>query len=97
MRKCTAAFAAALEEGEVRVHVIVTPKREVLDPQGQAVAHSLHALGFAEVQEVRIGKFIELEIEESDRQRAVARVEEMCRRLLANGVIEDFRFQIEGA
>lgn len=79
----------------MRVRVIVTPKKEVLDPQGQAVARSLHSLGFSEVQDVRVGRYIELEMAEADRARAASRAEEMCRRLLANGVIEDFRLELE--
>lgn len=78
----------------MRVRVIVTPKKEVLDPQGQAVARSLRSLGFAEVQDVRVGKYIELDMDESDPARAASRAEEMCRRLLANGVIEDFQLEI---
>lgn len=79
----------------MRVFVTVMPKREVLDPQGQAVAHSLHVLGYPEVREVRVGKYIELDVAEADPQRLKERVDEMCRRLLANGVIEEYRFAIE--
>ena len=75
--------------------VYVTPKRGVLDPQGKAVAQSLHALGYDEVADVRIGKYMEVRLSASDRARAEARVREMCERLLANGVIEDYRFEVE--
>ncbi|HEY2386880.1 MAG TPA: phosphoribosylformylglycinamidine synthase subunit PurS [Candidatus Binatia bacterium] len=75
--------------------VYVTPKQGVLDPQGKAVQQSLHALGYPEVGEVRIGKFIELQLAEVSRESAQTRVTEMCNRLLANGVIEDFRFTID--
>ena len=78
----------------VVARVYVTPKRGILDPQGKAVQHSLHALGFAEVQDVKVGKYIELRMREAGREAIVARVREMCERLLANGVIEDFRFEI---
>ncbi len=74
--------------------VYVTPKRGVLDPQGKAVAQSLHALGFAEVADVRIGKYMEVKLEGASREQAEARVREMCERLLANQVIEYFRFEI---
>lgn len=74
--------------------VYVTPKKGVLDPQGKAVAHSLHALGFPEVEDVRIGKYMELRLGAESREAAEARVREMCQRLLANGVIEDFRFEV---
>ena len=78
----------------VVARVYVTPKRGILDPQGKAVQHSLHALGFAEVQDVKVGKYIELRLREAGREAVTARVREMCERLLANGVIEDFRFEV---
>ncbi|MGH7823151.1 MAG: phosphoribosylformylglycinamidine synthase subunit PurS [Candidatus Binatia bacterium] len=74
--------------------VYVTPKRGVLDPQGKAVAHSLHALGFEEVDDVRIGKYLEVRLGRTSRAQAESRVREMCERLLANQVIEDFRFEL---
>ena len=73
---------------KARVHV--TLKNGVLDPQGKAIGHSLNRLGFAEVGDVRQGKFIELEIAETDKTKAKARLDEMCRKLLANTVIENF-------
>lgn len=79
----------------MRARVYVTRKQGVLDPQGKAIEHSLHTLGYAEANDVRLGKFIELALEETDAERARQRVDEMCRRLLANGVIEDYRFEIE--
>ena len=72
--------------------VYVTPKRGVLDPQGKAVANALHALGFAEVDDVRIGKYMEIRL--AGPGDASARVRDMCEKLLANQVIEDFRFEI---
>lgn len=74
--------------------VYVTPKRGVLDPQGKAVAQSLHSLGFDEVADVRIGKYMEVKLDGVSRERAEARVRKMCEQLLANQVIEDFRFEI---
>jgi phosphoribosylformylglycinamidine synthase len=74
--------------------VYVTPKQGILDPQGKAVERSLHALGFAEVGDVRVGKYIELRLRDLARDAAAARVREMCERLLANGVIEDFRVEV---
>lgn len=74
--------------------VYVTPKKTILDPQGKAIAQSLHALDYAEVNAVRMGKYIEVELSGLSRQQAVRRVKEMCQRLLANPVIEDFRFEI---
>jgi phosphoribosylformylglycinamidine synthase PurS subunit len=78
----------------VLARVYVTPKRGILDPQGKAVQHSLHALGFAEVADVRVGKYVEMALDGVAPAAAEARVREMCERLLANGVIEDFRFEL---
>lgn len=75
--------------------VYVTPKAAVLDPAGKAVASSLHSIGFPEVADVRLGKYIEVRLEAENASAAKARAEEMCRRLLANEVIEDFRFDLE--
>jgi phosphoribosylformylglycinamidine synthase subunit PurS len=77
--------------------VYVTPKEGVLDPQGKAVQHSLHALGYPEVGDVRIGKYMELRLVDVSRDSAEARVREMCERLLANRVIEDYRFDVDAA
>ena len=74
--------------------VYVTPKRGILDPQGKAVAQSLRALGFAEVRDVTVGKYIEMRVGETVRESADARVRQMCERLLANGVIEDYRVEL---
>jgi phosphoribosylformylglycinamidine synthase len=78
----------------ILARVYVTPKRGILDPQGKAVQHSLHALGFAEVHDVKVGKYIELRLREVSRDAADDRVRAMCERLLANGVIEDFRVEL---
>ncbi len=75
--------------------VYVTPRRSVLDPQGKAVASALHSLGYREVEDVRIGKYMEVLLSGQDRKEAEARVDEMCRRLLANTTIEDYRIEIE--
>lgn len=79
-----------------RVHVRVVPRPGLLDPQGQAVAHALGALGFAEVREVRVGRAVEVEVEASDRAAAEAAVRTMCERLLANPVTEDFTVTVDG-
>ena len=76
--------------------VVVMPKRVVNDPQGVTVKHGLNSLGFAEVSEVRVGKHLEVTLAGSSEEEARARVDEMCRKLLANGVIEDYRFEIAG-
>lgn len=74
--------------------VYVTPKKAILDPQGKAITHSLHTLDYTEVADVRMGKYLEVRLSGMVRAQAEQRVEEMCRRLLANLVIEDFRFEI---
>jgi len=79
----------------LKAKVHVTLKQGVLDPQGKAVQHALGALGFDGVKDVRQGKFIELELTETDPDKAEAEVEAMCRKLLANMVIEDFRVDIQ--
>jgi phosphoribosylformylglycinamidine synthase len=74
--------------------VFVTPKRGILDPQGKAVQQALQTLGFEEVEDVRVGKYIELRLGDAGTDAARARVTMMCEQLLANGVIEDFRVEI---
>lgn len=74
--------------------VYVTPKKSILDPQGKAIAASLHALNYGEVSDVRMGKYLEVRLHDLSRSQAEQRVKEMCRQLLANLVIEDFRFEI---
>lgn len=69
-------------------------KPGVLDPQGKAVKGALGSQGFGEVKDVRIGKFIELEIDGKDPEGEKARVEEMCEKLLANTVIENYRVEM---
>jgi phosphoribosylformylglycinamidine synthase len=77
--------------------IYVTLKPTVNDPQGLTVKGGLHTLGFENVQSVRVGKFIEIRIDEDDRSRAEEQVRAMCDKLLANPVIENFRFEIEPA
>ena len=79
----------------MRVKIFISFKEGVLDPQGKAVERSLHSLGYEEVRDVRMGKYLEIEIEASSREAAEARIREMCDKLLANPVIEDYRFEIE--
>lgn len=75
--------------------VYVTPKAAILDPQGKTVAASLHSLGYGEVTDVRLGKYLEVRMDGSDAGEAAQRVDEMCRRLLANEVIEEYQFDLE--
>lgn len=77
--------------------VFVTLRESVLDPQGNAVKNSLHALNYDEVKDVRIGKFMEIEVDAPSEEVARERVTEMCEKLLANVVIEDYKLDIVGA
>lgn len=79
---------------KARVHI--TLKHGVLDPQGKAIQHALGSLGFAGVEDVRQGKYIEIELMEADPAKARAAVEQMCQQLLANMVIENYAVEIAG-
>lgn len=79
----------------MKAEVYVTLKSGILDPQGKAVQQSLHHLGFTAVKDVRLGKYIEIELSPMPLDEAQRQVAEMCRKLLANTVIEDFRFEIK--
>ncbi|MBT89882.1 MAG: phosphoribosylformylglycinamidine synthase [Spirochaetales bacterium] len=74
--------------------VTVSLKKDVLDPQGQAVLHSLENLGFTEAENVRIGKSIEVWMDENDAKKAESRLREMCKSLLVNSVIEEYLLEI---
>ncbi len=80
----------------MKAKVHVTLKNGVLDPQGKAIEHTLSSLGFKGVNQARQGKFIELELAETDADKARAQVDEMCKKLLANTVIENYTIDIEG-
>jgi phosphoribosylformylglycinamidine synthase len=80
----------------VKARVHITLKTGVLDPQGKAIGHALEALGFEGVNEVRQGKVIVLDLVEEDPAQARAQVDEMCRKLLANTVIENYAIELEG-
>jgi phosphoribosylformylglycinamidine synthase len=72
----------------MRVRVVVALKNGVLDPQGQVLKKGLHQLGFGEVQAVRIGKVVELELDEEEAEVALSRARQMCEKLLVNGAVE---------
>ena len=74
--------------------IYVTLKKGVLDPQGKAVQHSLESLGYKEVRDIRLGKYMEVKFDNIERDKANTRIREMCEKLLANPVIEDYRFEI---
>jgi phosphoribosylformylglycinamidine synthase len=75
--------------------VFISPRADVLDPQGDAVEHALHSLGYDEVRGVSLGRYLEVELDASDADAATARLSAMCETLLANTVVEDFRFELE--
>lgn len=80
-----------------KAHVYITLKPGVLDPQGSTIQRVLTAHGFDGLKDVRVGKFIELELTAASRRQAENAVEEMCRRLLANPVLENYRFTLTQA
>ncbi len=79
----------------MKISVHITLKNGVLDPQGKAISNALGSLGFSGVNEVRQGKFIELDIAENDPEKAKSLANDMCRKLLANHVIEDYRIDLD--
>ena len=75
----------------MKIKVIVTLKSGVLDPQGKAIQQTINGMGFANVKDVRQGKYFDIDINENDEQKAKLTAEEICKKLLANQVIEDFK------
>jgi len=75
----------------MKVKVIVTLKNGVLDPQGKAIQQTLNGMNFSNIEEIRQGKFFEISVNEKDEDKAKSQVEEMCKKLLANLVIEDYK------
>ena len=75
----------------MKISVVITLKKDVLDPQGKIIHQTLDGMGFEDINEVRQGKYFEIDTNESDKKKAEEKVEEMCKKLLANLVIEDFK------
>ena len=75
----------------MKISVIITLKKDVLDPQGKVIHQTLDGMGFNDINEVRQGKYFEIDTKESDPKKAKDKVEEMCKKLLANLVIEDYQ------
>jgi phosphoribosylformylglycinamidine synthase PurS subunit len=75
----------------MKISVVITLKKDVLDPQGKVIQQTLDGMGFEGINEVRQGKYFEIDTNESDKKKAEEKVEEMCKKLLANLVIEDFK------
>ena len=87
------AAVASYCPASMKARAVVMLKKSVLDPQGQAVSRALVSLGFDEVKEVRLGKLIELEVVDGDPKKARERLAQMCEKLLANLVIEEYRIE----
>ena len=75
----------------MKISVIITLKKDVLDPQGKVIHQTLDGMGFNDVNEVRQGKYFEIDTKESDQKKAKEKVEDMCKKLLANLVIENYK------
>ena len=75
----------------MKISVVITLKKDVLDPQGKVIHQTLDGMGFENINQVRQGKYFEIDTKEKDKKKAEAKVEEMCKKLLANLVIEDFK------
>ena len=75
----------------MKISLVITLKKDVLDPQGKVIHQTLNGMGFEDINEVRQGKYFEIDTNESDKKKAEEKVEEMCKNLLANLVIEDFK------
>jgi phosphoribosylformylglycinamidine synthase len=81
----------------IHARVVVRLRPGILDPQGTTIRKALEGLGYPEVRELRVGKVLELLVDETNPARAHARIDEMCRRLLANPVVEDYVIELEEA
>ena len=79
----------------MKAKIIVMPKKTVLDPQGKTVKHALESMSFSGIKEVRIGKFMEIEIEGSTKDEVRSKIDEACHKLLSNPVIEEYSFEIQ--
>jgi len=78
----------------MKAKIYVTLKSSILDPQGRAIQRSLATLGFSTVNDVRVGKYLEVDLTEQDREQAESTLKVMCEKLLANPVIEEFRYDV---
>ena len=78
----------------MKAKIYVTLKRSVLDPQGKTIQHALATMGFNEVKDVRMGKYIELELGSVDKSQAEKKIKMMCEKLLANTVIEEYKYEL---
>ena len=79
----------------MKAKIHVTLKQGILDPQGKAIEHALDSLGFKNAANVRVGKYMELDLKETDKARAEGEVKQMCEKLLANTIIEEYRYELQ--
>ena len=79
----------------MKARIVITPKKAVLDPQGKTVQNALAHMGYTGVGAVRVGKYLEIEIAGADKEAARKQIDDACRKILSNPVIEDYRFEIE--
>ena len=79
----------------MKAKIIITPKKAVLDPQGKAVQNALEHMGYDSVQDVRVGRYLEIDLKDGDKATLEKQVDEACHKLLSNPVIEDYRFELE--
>ena len=79
----------------MKAKIHVTLKQGILDPQGKAIEHALDSLGFKNAANVRVGKYMEVDVNETDIAKAGAQVKQMCEKLLANTVIEEYRYDLQ--
>lgn len=84
-----------LEAFSMKAKIIITPKKAVLDPQGKTVQNALEHMGYAGIGSVRVGKYLEVELNGNDKSSYQQQIDEACHKILSNPVIEDYRFEIE--
>lgn len=82
------------ERDGMKAKIHVTLKQGILDPQGKAIEHALDSLGFKNAANVRVGKYMEVDVQETDKAKADAQVKQMCEKLLANTIIEEYRYEL---
>ena len=79
----------------MKAKIIITPKKAVLDPQGKTVQSALAHIGYTGIGGVRVGKYLEIELDGADQEAARKQIDEACHKILSNPVIEDYRFELE--
>jgi phosphoribosylformylglycinamidine synthase subunit PurS len=79
----------------VKAKIHVTLKQGILDPQGKAIEHALDSLGFKNTSNVRVGKYMEVDVDEMDKTKADAAVKAMCEKLLANTIVEEYQYELQ--